>query len=131
MAKGKVVKSGVLGAAVGIVAGLLLAPKSGRETRQGIKQAANRAVGSVERQLKQLYRDLSQAVGEAELHADKLKGKSAVELAGIIVAANKVKTSLKELLSTVRDGEADEDDIERVLKNGQAAIRKLTKRIKN
>lgn len=56
--------SGVLlGAAVGVVTGLLLAPKSGRETRQLLKKSADA--------LPEIAEDLSSSV---QLQADRLSG---------------------------------------------------------
>ena len=41
MSKGKLLAGAVIGAAAGVVAGILTAPKSGRETREDIKTKAN------------------------------------------------------------------------------------------
>ncbi len=43
MAKGKLAIGALLGAAAGFLTGILVAPKSGKETRQDIKTSANKA----------------------------------------------------------------------------------------
>ena len=43
MAKGKVALGALFGAVAGFVTGILVAPKSGKETRQDIKEAAGKA----------------------------------------------------------------------------------------
>lgn len=43
MAKGKLALGALIGAAAGFVTGILVAPKSGKETRQDIKAGANKA----------------------------------------------------------------------------------------
>lgn len=41
MKTGKIAIGAIIGAGVGIIAGVLTAPKSGRETRDGIRQKSN------------------------------------------------------------------------------------------
>lgn len=47
MSKGKVAVGAVFGAIAGFVSGILLAPKSGKETRQDIKEAASKTKDAV------------------------------------------------------------------------------------
>lgn len=53
MAKKSPVKWGVVGALVGAVAALLMAPKSGKETRQDIKEGANKAKDEADKRYNQ------------------------------------------------------------------------------
>ncbi|HEY9619913.1 MAG TPA: YtxH domain-containing protein [Crinalium sp.] len=64
----------VLGAAVGAVTGLLLAPKSGRETRQLLRKSANA--------LPELAEDLSSSV---QFQADRLSGSALRNWDGTLV----------------------------------------------
>lgn len=50
--KGKVILSLLAGATAGVVAGLLLAPETGDETRQGLKKSASKLSGDLNKLLK-------------------------------------------------------------------------------
>src|SRR4051812_26232238 len=78
-----------LAAAAGYVAGILTAPKSGKETRGDIKDAASKGVDSAEAELKTLGKDLEKALNDA-----KSKGAS---------AGSKAKAELKDLARKAKD----------------------------
>lgn len=77
MSKGKFALGALIGAAVGVVAGVLTAPKSGKETRADLKvkadeakQKANQAVADVKAKGQQVYNDMrakaDTAMGDAQ-----------------------------------------------------------------
>jgi len=70
-------KWGLIGAAVGAVAGLLFAPKSGKETRADIKQGADKAKAEAEKKLQQAKVEVDkrskQAKQTAKVYTDKTK----------------------------------------------------------
>ncbi|MCS6795625.1 MAG: YtxH domain-containing protein [Raineya sp.] len=53
----KIFVSFVVGAAAGVVAGLLLAPKSGKETRQRIAQKASELKNALETRIKSFKKE--------------------------------------------------------------------------
>src|SRR5689334_16286927 len=55
----------IIGAA-GYVAGILTAPKSGKETRADIARVTDKGMAEAEKHLKKLHTELNQLVGEAQ-----------------------------------------------------------------
>lgn len=109
----KVAASLLLGLAVGYVAGVLTAPKSGKETRQDIKDAANKAYKQAEARLKDAYSDLSDLVeiGTNKAHEFSARGREQFnKLSAQAVSAQlKLKSALANLRSKGEDAMADED----------------------
>ncbi len=88
MSKGKFALGALFGAAVGVVAGILTAPKSGKETREDIKRKANDAADKASKAVEEakvkggkLYKDarsnadaaVKDARGTAENYADRVR----------------------------------------------------------
>ena len=107
--KGKFVKGGIIGAIVGVISGLLFAPKSGKETRKDIKDAANKFAKEAEVRLKKLYEEMIELKDKAEEKAKELQGKAAEEWDEISKRAEIAKVKLGELITAVREGQADDE----------------------
>src|SRR5690606_39969342 len=103
MANGKKWAIGAILAGIGgYVAGILTAPKSGKETRQDIKEEAVKLKTEAEKKLKELHTELDVVIGEAKDKAGDVK--SAAGKA--VVAAEAAKSKVKEILSGIHAGEA-------------------------
>src|SRR5437762_3229506 len=70
----------MLAAAAGFVTGILTAPKSGKETRQDIKDTTVQGIREAERQLKKLHTELNETIAEGKATANRLTGKAKQEL---------------------------------------------------
>ena len=86
MAKGKIALGAMIGAVAGFVTGILIAPKSGKETRQDIKKGAIKAkdvslekAGEVKDKAVHVATDVSgkakNVAGDVEAKAKELKGR--------------------------------------------------------
>ena len=64
--KGKFTLGAIVGIAAGVVAGILAAPKSGEETRNDIKQKANRLKNSANQKAGQAKRSANQKADQAK-----------------------------------------------------------------
>lgn len=115
----------MLVAAAGYVAGLLTAPKSGRETRQDIKHAALKAKTDAERKLKTAHSELTSVLDQATELAKKSKDKADEELKKAIERANNVRIKSKMILSAIREGEAEDHDLQVALEEVKAAAKHL------
>jgi gas vesicle protein len=115
----------VIAAAAGYVAGILTAPKSGKETRGDIKQAAETGITEAEKQLKRLHTELNNAINDATIVARDLKGKAQADAQKATEAAQAVKEKARELLSAVHEGQADDKDLQKAIKEATKAVEHL------
>ncbi|HJQ08478.1 MAG TPA: YtxH domain-containing protein [Candidatus Saccharimonadales bacterium] len=120
----------VIAAAAGYVAGILTAPKSGKETRQDIKNAAHHAYAEAEKQLKKLHTELNQLLAEGREAAAKLKGTAQEDLEKAMAAAKAVKEKTRELLSAIHEGDADDKDLQKAIAEATKAVDHLRRYLK-
>lgn len=123
--KRKIAVGTVFVAAAGYVAGLLTAPKSGRETRNDIRNAALKAKTETERKLKVAHSELTEALQQATDIAQKSKDKASDELKKAIDRASKIRTKTKMILSAIHEGEAEDRDLNIALQEVKEAIKHL------
>lgn len=109
-------------AAAGYVAGVLTAPKSGKQTRDDIKVAAERGRSEAEKDLKRLHTELDKVIKEAKAGSTKLGAKAQLELGELTEKAKDTKEKVREVISAVHEGEADDKDLKRAIKNATAAL---------
>ncbi len=122
----KTVKKLAIGAAVagaaGYVAGILTAPKAGKETRGDIKTATNRGVTEAEKDLKRLHTELGSLLTEAKDQGNNLTGKTKTELSDLMDKAKDTKEKAREMLSAVHEGGAEDKDLRRAIKDANKAV---------
>lgn len=117
----------LVAAVVGYVAGILTAPKSGRETRQDIKDTAVKAKTEAERKLKQLHSELNNLIESAKKKAADLKSTAKKELNEAVSQAQEAKEKARDILSAVHEGDADDKDLQKAIKEVNSAIAHLKK----
>lgn len=115
----------MLVAAAGYVAGLLTAPKSGRETRKDIKNAALKAKTDAERKLKTAHSELTNLLDQATEAAKTSKNKADAGLHTAIDRAKTIGTKTKMILTAVHEGEAEDHDLQIALDEVKEAIKHL------
>lgn len=128
--KGKFAKGGVVGIVIGAVAGLLLAPKSGKETRDDIRKTVTHTKADAEKQLKKLHEELSHKQKDAKNAADSLKGKAKTELADVLEKSLVVQGRIKELISSLRDGELDQEEVDLTILDAKKITTQIDKKTK-
>jgi gas vesicle protein len=114
--------STLIAAIVGFVAGILTAPKSGKETRQDISEAAGKTKAEAERTLKQLHSELSQLLDQGKEKAGGLKSKAKEDLEAAMGKGNEAKEKVRGLLSALHDGGAEDQDLQKAVKEVNKAI---------
>ena len=128
MGKAKKFAIGTLfAAAAGYLAGILTAPKSGKETRKDIKDAAAKGVTEAEKQLKKLHTEISASITKAKSEASTLKGKAREDLDAAIAKAFGVKEKAREVLSAVHEGSADDKELKKAIDDATKSIEHLKK----
>lgn len=120
----------VIAAAAGYVAGILTAPKSGKETREDIKNTAVKTYKAAEKELKELHTELNKLLGEASRKASELKGSAQKNLDKAVTGAKVAKEKARELLSAVHEGDADDRDLAAAVKEAKKAADHLKSYLK-
>ncbi|MGH7157873.1 MAG: YtxH domain-containing protein [Candidatus Saccharimonadales bacterium] len=126
----KVAFGAIIAGAVGYVAGILTAPKSGKETREDIKNKAGQLLAEAEKRLKQLHTELSALLGQAKTAAGKLQGKARTELEKAMVSAAAAKEKARDLLSAAHEGTAEDKDLDKAIKEAAKAAGHLKEYLK-
>lgn len=116
--------------AAGYVAGILTAPKAGKETRRDIKKGANKALTEGEKNLKKLHSELNDLVSSATRKAKNLKGKAKTEIDAKLKSATKAKQKAREILTALHEGDAESKDLKLALKEAKWARDHLKKYLK-
>jgi gas vesicle protein len=124
------VKGTIIGAAIGAIGGILFAPKSGKETRKDISDAAVKAKNSAEAKLKAAYSELGNLAAKAKKEAEELKGKAKTEYEKLANKLEAAQIRIKELITSVREGEIDEKDIDKALAEAHKLIDEVGDKIK-
>ena len=134
MAKGKKFGLGILiGAIAGVATGLLTAPKSGKETRQDLKDKAGEIKGTAERKLKDAHKELDKLSNDAKSKAKELQGKAKDEMNSYAGKADDLKERVKRAITSIKSGDDDNDDatIDQLLKDLAALRDKVSTKAKN
>ncbi|MEK7599949.1 MAG: YtxH domain-containing protein [Patescibacteria group bacterium] len=121
----KVAIGGVIAAAAGYVAGILTAPKSGKETRADIKDAAEKTMAEAEKDLKNLHTELDKIIKQAKARSEKLSSKAQKELSQLIDKAKDTKEKAREMLSALHEGGAEDKDLAKAIKDANNALEHL------
>jgi gas vesicle protein len=109
---------------VGYVAGILTAPKSGKETREDLNKLRVRTMAEAEKELKKLHTELNELLGEVEkkgaVATARERGgplaKDAVEKATV------VRQKTREIITAIHDGSAEDKDLDKAIAEAGKAI---------
>jgi gas vesicle protein len=130
----KTVKKIAIGAAIaavaGYVAGILTAPKSGKETRADIKNKADEAATEAERRLKAMHTELAQLIDQAKSASNKLSGKAKTQYDDLFEKSKVAKQKAREVLSALHEGDAQDEDLQKAIKESSNAIDHLKSYLK-
>lgn len=123
--RSKIALGTVLAAGAGYLAGVLTAPKSGRETRDDIRKKALAAKTEGEKKLKKMYSELDALLAQVNEKAKKSKEKLSVEVKESVATAESAKLKAKELLTAIHEGEAEDKDLSNAITDAKKAITNL------
>jgi len=114
----------VIGAA-SYLAGILTAPKKGSETREDIRHASVNAKISLEKSLKKLYADSSRQIERALNVNHELTKQTKRELDLLIASVKHATEKIKIYLTSIRDGDIEEEEITLLLTDGRDNTERL------
>jgi gas vesicle protein len=121
----KVAIGTVIAAGAGYLAGILTAPKSGKETRKDIKVTTEKGIAATEKVLKKTYSQLSEASSKAKVQVKKLSGTAKKDLQMAIDFADTAKKKAGEILSDVHEGKPQDKNLAKALSESQKAFDNL------
>jgi len=128
MARGTAKKFAIgagIAAAVGYIAGLLTAPKSGKETRGDLKNAAEKATNEAEEQLKKLHSELDKLLADAKEKGDDLGGKAKREIDKLLDTANDARDKAGGIVDALRKDRATDKELKKAIEDANRAIEHL------
>ena len=125
--KSGVAKKLAIGAAIsavlGYIAGILTAPKSGKETREDIKSKAHETYAAAEKELKKLHTELTDVIDEV---SDRITSfRSSKDVTAALDRGRDAKQKAREVLSALHDGEAEDKDLQKAITDATKAIEHL------
>jgi gas vesicle protein len=112
-----------LSALLGYIAGVLTAPKSGRETRANIRHKAESTYAATEKELKKLHTELTDLINEVSNRLATLKNQK--DVSDALDKGRDAKQKAREVLSILHDGEANDEDLRKAIKDATDAIEHL------
>jgi gas vesicle protein len=115
----------LIAAGIGYAAGVLTAPKSGRETRKDLQRAAIQAKKEAEKNFKGLHTELTKLIAASKRHGSKLSESKKAEFDKALNKAQNAKKKVGEILSAIHEGEAEDKDLKSAVSEVNAAIEHL------
>jgi gas vesicle protein len=112
-----------LSALLGYIAGLLTAPKSGKETRDDIKHKAQETYTVADTQLRKLHTELTDLMDEVRDRIHSFRNSKEVEDA--LAKGQNAKDKTRQMLATLQDGEATDKDLQKAITDATKAIEHL------
>ncbi len=119
-----------IAATAGYLAGILTAPKSGKDTRADIKNAADKSIARAEKELKKLHTDLDKAIKDAAVATKQASTKAKQEIKELVSKANDAKEKARQVLSAIHEGEADDQDLNKAIKQANTSLKNLRNYLK-
>jgi len=124
------VGSAVAGVA-GYLAGVLTAPKSGRETRDELAQKAGEVKDTAEDQLLEVNEELKEMIKSTKVKTVALSSTARAEFNEALMRAKDAQNKSTQVLKAVKKGEATDPDLNKAVKQARLAMRNLGKFFKN
>jgi gas vesicle protein len=121
----KVTEGAIFGAVVGFMAGILTAPKSGKQTRADIKSATQHSIVQAEKKLKEAHTELSDLIEKARKILADDKGRADKQLDEAVKEAQKVKQKVRELLSILHEGDVEDEELKAAVVEAEKTIKHL------
>jgi len=121
----KLALGAIIGLGIGYVAGIFTAHKSGKDNRKYVAKKTKQTITNTEHVLKSLHTDLENLIRQGKVKTNKLSNKTKVELKKALAKAQRSKQKIRELLSAIHEGEADDKDLKKAVIESKKAVSHL------
>lgn len=118
-------------AGIGYLAGILTAPKSGKETRKDIERETTKVKKEAEKKLKELHSELDTLITRGKTQAKTAKATVKKDLDLAIDKAQAAKDKAREILSAFHEGESEDRELAQSVKDIDKALAHLKKFLKD
>lgn len=118
----KYAATAALAAIAAYAAGILTAPKSGKETREDIRKAAQKAKREAEKHLKAIHSELDQLIVQGKSFSTKLSSTAKQDWEAVFKVAVTAKEKVRNALSALHEGGAETKDLEKAVHDATKAI---------
>jgi gas vesicle protein len=115
----------IFAAIAGFTAGILTAPKSGKETRKDIREVTLKSLAETEKQLKNLHDQLSEIIAEAQVKIGSVSAKTKEQFEIALTAAKQAKSKAKALLDATHKGKNQDQDLQKAINDATKALSHL------
>jgi gas vesicle protein len=127
----KIALGALVAGAAGYVAGILTAPKSGKETREDITDKAAEIKDDAISQLQDLRDELDGLLSDAKSKTVALSAKAREEFNEAVVTAKDAKNKAGTVLKAVKAGEASDPELNKAIRQAKQAAKNLSRYLKS
>jgi gas vesicle protein len=127
----KVAIGSAIAGAVGYLAGILSAPKSGKQTRQDFADKAGEVKTSAEDELQDLNEELKDLIKDAKGKTISLGSAARAEYNETLIKAKDAQNKAGEVLRAVKNGEAANPELDKAVRQAKQAAKNLGKYLKS
>ena len=111
----------VIGAVAGVITGILFAPKSGKETRQDIKNTAIKVNRKVQTDIDKIQKESKELIAKVELKAKNAGGKVSTNAKKHVSEAKHGVENLTTVVKSFKAGKASDKDLDNAIKQAKKA----------
>jgi gas vesicle protein len=126
----KVAAGSAIAGAVGYLAGILTAPKSGKQIRGDVTDVAEGVRDDAAIELKGLNDELKQVIKDTKLKTVALSSSARAEFNEALVRAKDAQNKATQVLKAAKAGEAEDPDLNKAAKQSRQALKNLGKFLK-
>jgi gas vesicle protein len=126
----KIAIGSAIAGGLGYLAGILTAPKSGKDTRRDIADKAGDAKAFTMNELDHLNEELKELISTTKARGATLSASARAEFNEAVIKAKDAQNKAAEVLKAVRKGEASDPELNRAIKQAKQATKNLGKYLK-
>jgi gas vesicle protein len=127
----KMALSALIAGVAGYVGGLLTAPKSGKETRKQLAEEAEGLKESTEDQLQKANDELKVLIKDAKSKTVGLSAQAREEFNEAVIRAKDAQNKASTTLKALKNGSAEDPELNKAVKQAKLAARNLGKYFKS
>jgi gas vesicle protein len=126
----KMAASALIAGVAGYIGGILTAPNSGKDTRKKLAEEAEGIKDSTEEQLQRANDELKVLIKDAKTKTVSLSSQAKEEFNEALLRAKDAQNKASTTLKAVKNGESDDPELNKAVKQAKQAAKNLSKYFK-